>query len=336
MTEIDRKNVTTHAGIAHSMRKTLESYGCNSDALFQQVGLDTVMSDDRVQAIAMQQLWRLAVVETGDEGFGLRFAQQLQPAALHGLGFSWMASSTLFDAFERLVRYYRIISTAGEIVLEQHDQRVRLWYKIPAPAGRAAPASLDAALAVFVQLCRLTKSADFSPVRVELQREVPVNKDAFSAFFASDVIYQAAENCLFFDLEELNQPLVMASPELARVNDQIVIDYLKRHDSAHSGSQVRACIIDLLPSGPPSQELVASTLNMSSRTLQRRLSAENQTFKLLLEEVRFSLAKQYLQETGRSVSEVTYLLGFSEPSNFARAFKRWAGVSPTVFQNRSL
>lgn len=335
MDKVSTESVTTHSGIAHTMRNTLLTYGCDSTALFQQAGLDNHATESRVKAIAMQKLWRLAVEHTGDDSFGITFAQQMQPAALNGLGFSWMASNTLLDAFERLVRYYRLISTAGEVILDQNDAQMKLWYKIPVPAGRAAPASLDAALAVFVQLCRMTKSPDFSPVRVELQRQAPANRDKFSAFFKAEVIYQSAENCLYFDLEELNQPLAMANPELARVNDQIVIDYLQRHDSSHSGNQVRACIIDLLPSGPPSQETVARALNLSARTLQRRLSSEALTYKQLLEDVRHSLAKQYLKEVGRSVSEVTYLLGFSEPSNFARAFKRWTGVSPAAFQGQS-
>jgi len=335
MAKVPTENVTTYSGIAHTMRNTLLSYGCDSSALFQRVGLNADAPEDRVQAVTMQRLWRLAVEETGDDSFGITFAQHMQPAALHGLGFSWMASSTLLDAFERLVRYYRIIATAGEVILDQSGDLVKLWYKIPAPAGRAAPASLDAVLAVFVQLCRITKSTDFSPVRVELQREAPANRDKFSAFFRAEVVYQCAENCLYFDPDELNQPLAMASPELARVNDRIVIDYLQRYDNSHSGNQVRACIIDLLPSGPPSQETVARALNMSARTLQRRLSSDALTYKQLLEDVRLSLAKQYLKEAGRSVSEVTYLLGFSEPSNFARAFKRWTGVSPVAFQSQS-
>ncbi len=71
---------------------------------------------------------------------------------------------------------------------------------------------------------------------------------------------------------------------------------------------------------------------MCLRTLQRKLSEENTSYKELLDETRRELANQYLRQATLSVSEVTYLLGFSEPSNFSRAFKRWTGRTPSEFR----
>jgi AraC-like DNA-binding protein len=124
----------------------------------------------------------------------------------------------------------------------------------------------------------------------------------------------------------------MASPELARANDQVVIDYLKRNDKGNIINDVRGCIIECLPSGGASQEKVASQVNRSTRSLQRKLSEHGTSYKKLYEEIRKDLAMQYLKESNHTISEVTYLLGFTEPSNFTRSFKRWTGITPNEYQ----
>ncbi len=318
------------------MARALQAHGLQADAVFAEAGLDLAAqagADQRVAAVAMQRVWRRAVELSGDEAFGLGFARQMHPAALQGLGFAWVASDTLRDAFQRLVRYYRMITTAGEVVLEDLGERLRLLYRVPGARGAAAPASLDAALAVFVQMCRFTKDDDFRPARVELQRGAPADRAAFDGFFRCEIEFGAADNALYFDRASLEEPLPMASPELARANDQVIIDYLKRHDAGDIVTRVRAGIIDWLPSGAPSQEEIANSLHTSPRTLQRRLGEHGLTFKELLEAIREELARQYLSMPGRSVSEVAYLLGYSEPGNFTRSFKRWTGLTPQQYQS---
>jgi AraC-like DNA-binding protein len=92
-------------------------------------------------------------------------------------------------------------------------------------------------------------------------------------------------------------------------------------------------LITWLHDGIPKQESIADTLHISLRSLQRRLREEETSFKGLLEDTRQALAQQYLRENHRSIGEITYLLGFSEPSNFTRAFKRWTGQTPAEFRD---
>ena len=150
--------------------------------------------------------------------------------------------------------------------------------------------------------------------------------------FGPSIEYGTSDNRLCFDGEVLNRPLITANPELARINDQTVMDYLARFDRGSITMQVRARIIEQLPDGMPKQENIADTLHVSVRSLQRRLKEEETSFKDLLEDTCQSLAQQYLRESRRSIGEITYLLGFSEPSNFTRAFKRWTGKTPAEFR----
>ncbi len=116
------------------------------------------------------------------------------------------------------------------------------------------------------------------------------------------------------------------------MSDQVVIDYLKQFDKKNITMQVRARIIEELNNGVPNQEKIASSLNMSLRNLQRKLKEEDTSFKKILDETRSELSRQYLRGSDRSIIEVGFLLGFSEPSNFARAFRRWTGVSPHEYR----
>ena len=89
-----------------------------------------------------------------------------------------------------------------------------------------------------------------------------------------------------------------------------------------------------MPSGCATEQSLAAALNVTPRTLQRRLREEGTTYNALLEEVRRELATHYVRQSERSINEITCLLGFSEPSNFTRAFKRWTGSTPRVRASR--
>lgn len=331
-----KNGISTLSSIAHMVARTLERYEVDSQQIFAHAGVDlTSMSgpESRVDSAAMQKVWHSAVKATNDPCFGVAVAENIQPNALHGLGFSWIASDTLLDGLERLARYYRVLVTAGEVILEEQEASLSLWLKIPQHNGRIAYASLDAALGMFIQMCRLTAGQDFNPDKVELQRPAPSNPDKLLKFFGCPIQFDSRENKIYFLRSRLDVSLPTANPALARVNDQIVVEYLARFDRRDIVNQVRAYIIEYLPSGIPGQEAVAKSLHLSLRNLQRKLKAEDTTFKQLLDEIRQELAEQYLREQQRSVGEITYLLGFTEPSNFTRAFKRWTGKSPIEFRD---
>ena len=329
---------TTIGAAASLIGCTLRDYDVSVADVFRDAGLaaDSVTSPDaRYPYARMQVMWRLAVERTGDPCFGLAVAEHFKPQAFHGLGFLWLSSDTLFDALQRLVKYQRMISTVADITLEETGDSVRLNVDIHRSSVDTEYASLDAAVGVFVNLCRMATCETFNPVRLTLKRPRPDCSDRFEALFRSPVEFGADSNVLYFDPVALREPLPGANPELARANDQVVIDYLGRFDREHLSMQVRSRLIELLPGGQPAQKDIASSLNISVRNLQRRLHAEGVSFKHLLDETRKDLATQYIQDSHRRIGEITYLLGFSEPSNFTRAFRRWTGVSPNEFRQRA-
>ena len=328
--------ITSLSSIVALIAQTLKNQGHDPAPLLSQAGINPEDSYDvnaRIPTTRMMKLWRLSIAATGDPAFGLTAARQFQPAVLHGLGFAWLASDTLHDALGRLVKYSHLINALPDFRLDDGEDTVDLVVTVPDLGDNFSHAATDAGLAIFLRMCQITAGTHIMPVRVTMQRPEPVDKAPYEAIFGSDIEYSADAHRLSFDAPLANAPLSTAQPELARLNDQTVIDYLARYEHSNIAMQVRAKIIEGLPDGRPNPEGIAQTLNTSLRSLQRRLRDEDTSFKSLLSETQQELALQYMRDTSRSIGEITYLLGFSEPSNFTRAFKRWTGKSPGEFRS---
>lgn len=315
--------------------KALEADGHDSKALFHSAGLDPAKLKDpdaRFPLEGMGRLWRLATQVTGDPYFGLKSADFWHPTTLNALGYSWMASDSLRDALARMARYSRIVSTVAEMSLEEFDDHFAFILRSRLPRWEVPVEAVDAALATPVKMCRVSYGDDFHPLRVITHRPKFDDPTRYEEYFRAPVEFSADDNMLYFSKESLEEHLPTANPRLARINDQVITEYLAQFDKSSTATRVRAKLIDLMSAGNVTQQDVADSLHMSLRTLQRKLREEKTSYKDLLDETRRELANQYLRDSYLSVSEVTYLLGFSEPSNFARAFKRWTGHTPSEFR----
>ncbi|MFQ6023678.1 MAG: AraC family transcriptional regulator [Acidiferrobacterales bacterium] len=315
--------------------KALESYGCDTRALFQQAGLDPAKMRDpnaRYPDTAFPTLWARAVQASKDPAFGLTVARFWHPASFHALGYSWFASDTLKDALERAARYFLLLTDKEELIVKESGDEIKIVLHNPDPRHPTADEDVDAALGTIVAMCRASYGRHLNPRCVMMQRESPADRGAFLQLFRAPIEFKASENALHFDRQALLTPLPTANAELARANDRVVTDYLARFERGSVRRQVEQKLLEQLSSGHVSQESVARALHMSLRTLQRRLKQEGSSYKQLLDQTRRDLAARYLRESHLTVGEITFLLGFSEAANFTRAFKRWHGLSPSEFR----
>ena len=285
---------------------------------------------------AMTRLWLAAVETTGDACLGLEIGQRFHPTNLHGIGFAWLASDTLLDAFQRLVRFFRVATTASEANLEEHADHYAFCLRPLAPAIKAAPAAQDATAAVLFTLCTTSFGSTFRPRRIELPHARPAAACArsFAERLRSEVVFDADEFVFRVERSTAEFALPNGNAELAHANERVLIDYLADLDRHAVAARVKARLVDALPAGPVTEQDMASNLNLSVRSLQRRLGDEQTTFKHLLDETRRELALNYLGNSRLTINEITYLLGFSDPSNFTRAFRRWQGESPSRYRAR--
>jgi len=329
------RTATALTSWCRAIQSALEARGLDSRALFREAGLDPgALSDPnaRYPVEKTVHLWRLAVEATGDPAFGLEVSRHIRETTFHALGYSLLASATLKDAFERLVRYFRIVTDAYELAFEREGADYAFVIGVDPDQPRPTHAAIDAFAAIEVRMCRALYGRDFRPRRVTLQRPAPQDTRPFERALKAPITFEAERNSIVMAAAQLEKPLDTANPELARMNDEVVIRYLAKHVKENVTDRVHALLVEQLPHGEPTQEQIARSLHMSLRSLQRRLVEERTSYKAILNDTRRDLALSYIRDGGYSISEITYLLGFFDTSSFSRAFKRWTGQSPSAYR----
>lgn len=300
------------------------------------VGIDLAAAanpDWRVSHVVFLRLLRHCVEVTGSEDFALEAAEQLQPQVLHSLGLAWLASDTVYDGLRRLVRFGRLISTGMDLKLEEDEEVVRLYLAHDPDTEELPAASRDYGVGIVTRMCRLTLGEYLAPLHVAMERPQPEHPDKWEYMLACRVEFDCAATCITWSRSDISEPLVTGDPALARVNDEYTQTYLNAFAARSTSRDVVSEIVERLPDGPPNQQQIADALHVSNRTLQRKLKDEGTSFMDLLQDTRMQLARKYLRQRSRSVVETAYLLGFSEPSTFSRAFKRWTGVAPAEYRS---
>ena len=332
---------TIHGGWVLTFIRVIESYGCDADGLLNKVGLGdrgNISSVDRIPFSLSEPLWNLAAEETGDPCIGLQMHAFFNPATFHALGIALLSSSSLQDALQRLARYGKVLGSAGEkSFTETPDNYCFRLTALRHPNGVPVPSfpSLDGFFAVLVSICRELYSDTFNPLRVELIRPKPSGPDKFQDYFRAPVIFSADDNCIYFKKSEIEAPLASGDRELVLQLEELLSKRLASYGQQNLIALVKDQLIALLPNGTPSESHIAKKLNISERTLQRKLKDENCSFRELLATTRQSLACQHLKDLNIPVNEISFLLGYSEETNFARAFKRWTGMSPSEYRNNN-
>ncbi|MBY8967415.1 AraC family transcriptional regulator ligand-binding domain-containing protein, partial [Algiphilus sp. NNCM1] len=303
------------------LRKQLDALGLDSAALCKQAGLDPQLMDDpnaRYPLSATSRLWALAVQVSGDPAIGLRVSRFVSPTTFHALGYALVASGSLREVFERIVRYHPVVSDALKLELSREGERYR--FRLLQPPGSPAPAleAIDAFAAIYVRTCRNRLGRDYAPLAVYLRRPEPVDPTPWHTVFRAPLFFGAEEDRLEFAARDFDSHLDDANPELAEHNETVLKRTLAQLQPLTWERKVRAAIEAQLPDGEPSAERIAQALHLSVRSLQRHLADEGCRFDALLTDCRQPLALQHLRDPQCSLAEVRHLLGFADTSSFNR------------------
>ena len=315
-----------------------EEYGVDPAPIFAQAGIPLGAPDSPQQRYPLSKLrilWDLGREASGDEAIGLKTGTYAKPAQFYAFGYSWMASSTLLGALQRLIRYYKLLSTASvQVTLTEHADSYALSAVFPEESKGPPKEGIDCGMTALLALCDSVAEKEIRPLRVELTCPATIHPDAYRQALRAPITFGVEVGAFHFDKKTLLEPLQHGAPDIAKVTDRIADQYIESLDPHKVASQVRRLLIALLPSGKTDQELVSKRLNRSASTLQRQLHAEGLSYRDVLESTRRSLAEDYLRDQKHSQAQIAYLLGFSDQSNFSRAFKRWTAMSPKQFQEQ--
>jgi len=322
----------SHLATATNMLwKLIEANGHDPAVLFSDAGINPDLLNKpgaRVSYASVNEIWAKATAIIGDPCFALASHKYWHPSYFHALGYAWLASHTLHDAINRFIRYLRVVSEKPFLKLEEDSAGLTIIFNLDL-LGMRTPAQLDMLMAMTIHICRLNYGEDLKPLSVNFVHAEPSCAEEYMALFKTPVHFSSSRDSLTLLQADVDKYLVGANPQLARLHDQVMIEYLGKLDEDNIVDRVTAVIIDMLPSGGVADEKVAKQLNMSPRSLQRRLKDADTTFRTLLEGVRKNLATTYVRDPDIELVEVAFLLGFSDQSAFSRAFKRWTSYSPS-------
>ena len=275
------------------------------------------------------RLWNgLSYLLQDDPVFPLRLAQTIKPESFGPPIFACFCSENLNMALERIAKYKPLVGPCRLEVGQNNRHTVVAFEGLP--ETEPPPTSLIIFELVFwVQVARLATRENIIPVAIHTTIDIP-GRDAYEKYFGVE-IQSGDVNAITFSAEDARKRFLTASaamwsifePELRKRMDDLT------RDSSFT-ERVRACLTEILASGHYSMSDVASKLAVSTRTLQRRLQAEDTSFQKELDSLREQLARHYLSNSEYSSGQIAFLLGYEEPNSFFRAFRNWTGQTPEV------
>jgi len=258
-----------------------------------------------------------------------------QPGSWSILGYLMMNCQTLGEAFEKAGRYQRIIGNLITARAELGLGKVRLVYFMPPHAPLMSRHCYEATFSSSVRLARTLTGQPLSPLEVTFIYPEPESRAEYERIFNCPVRLGQQDNSMTLDMGMGSLPVRMLNPALLEHFEKYAQDFLAQREWNDATTQVvTRILLSRLDDPSLSIEKVAREMAVSVRTLQKQLEAEGVVFSDLLRDIRQQLAKKYLREN-YSVEQITYLLGFSEPSVFRKSFKKWVGVTPGEYRQQA-
>jgi AraC-like DNA-binding protein len=267
-----------------------------------------------------------------DPFLGLHMGEYAQPGSWSILGYLMMNCKTLGEAFEKSGRYHRIIGNMITGRMELGLGKVRVVYFTPPHVPQMSRHCFEATFSRSVHLARTLTGLQLNPLEVTFIYPEPASRSEYERIFNCPIRFGQNDNSMTLDTRMGGLPVRMANPALLEHFEQYAQDFLAQLERNDATTQaVTKTILARLDDETLSIEKVAREMSVSVRTLQKRLEGEGVVFSDLLRDIRQRLAKKYLREN-YIVEQITYLLGFSEPSVFRKSFKKWLGVTPREYR----
>jgi AraC-like DNA-binding protein len=305
------------------------SVGLDPYARLKEVGLDRSClfdPDIKIPTDPAIQLLENSANATGMEDFGLRLAETRHLSNLGPIALAIRDAATLREALEANIQYQRLHNEGMLLSLVEVGDAVIFKSELITHRSAARQAT-ELLVAVAHRTIRQLFGGTWRSRPVWLSHAAPSDLDAHLRVFGPWVKFGQECNGTLLDVSDLDAPLAAPDPAMARHVKQYLEPLLAQTQVTIS-EQVRRLVYDLLASRRASVEQVASRLGMSRRALQRHLVEDGTTFSSIFDDVRVDLARRYVEDRGLALSEVAYLLGFSELSGFSRWFRAQFGRRP--------
>lgn len=339
--ETTRQVLPTATGFAARQAiATVRKRNIAVEPLLQRAGLSEreVESGRRISAIGQSKLLEYAAEALGDNAFGLHLAQQTNPREARLLFYVTSAATNVGDTVALYARYCRIVNEAMDVKLAPDQDGVIVEFNFVGLPRHHAFQSIEFTLAVTLKGLRELVGRRIRPMKVAFAHARNTHTREFERFFGCSVEFGAAFDQVSMSNETLALPLVTGDPHLLETLRSLCDEAAsERHTPTETlRASVENEVQKLLPNGPADRGAVAKALCMSERTLSRKLADEGVTYAQVVDQLRRSLALQYVKERSLSLSQIAWLLGYEGSTSFNHAFRRWTGKAPSTARREQL
>jgi AraC-like DNA-binding protein len=328
---------TVGAGYARGLLNLAVSKGADRDLLLARAEIDPEVLEDQDERVPMAKyvaLMRAAKALTGDPALALHYGEAMDLSELSIVGLIARASDNMVEAFAQINRYGRLVIEVEGIGFEDRFQMRKdaqgLWLVDTRKNPNDFPELTESTFARMISGTREFGDGSRPFVKaIRVTHARPAHAAEYDRVLQAPVTFDSHENAMQVDEVWQDFKVARASRYVFGILSEHAERLLKDLASAKTvRGRVECMAIPMLHTGDLSIDLIASKMALSRQTLYRKLKAEGVTFEGVLDDLRHRMARHYLNGQKVSVNETAYLVGFSDPSAFSRAFKRWTGSSP--------
>ncbi|GAA5629633.1 hypothetical protein Acal02_00228 [Acinetobacter calcoaceticus] len=325
---------TSDAGIFLWMvYQTMQKMDLDAAAIFASVHLPDQPPDKFVRRdnSTQQRFWKAAEDISHDGDIGLHVGANVPPFRGQVVEYLFLSSPTFGEGLQRTIRYQALLTDAISFeldIINQHTVKI---------SGLNHPVRhyLECAIGILLNFFKYITDGTFNPLEIGLPYSDGGEHEEYQKIWGCPVKLGQENGYICFDAAHLKTPSPAYEPELLKVHEHHAasqLELLNKHQLINEIERILAS--GLLESGEFDQNIVAQYLGRSARSLRADLQLLNTTYEKVIAQYRERLARRLLSHTQESIDQIVYLTGFSEPSAFSRAFKRWTGETPTAYRQR--
>jgi AraC-like DNA-binding protein len=294
---------------------------------------DLSRSDKVVEFEKAYKTWDVAVAATGDTTLGLHLGTSTTPAILGIVGHLMQSCATLRDAFKQVCAYSAVATDMFEYSMVEHADQIALqftpaaaWKKV---SPRTAMQAVDQAMAGTLNVFFLLSSQRIKPASTSFTMRRPPQPAPYTQVFGENIHFNERANTLVFRRADMSASLPRYDRSLMATFERLAKKQLRvRRVKKRFRDEVLQCMQSEFAADVPSLEIIAARMNMSTRTFQRKLASEQLNYRELSEQASKEIAMSLIEAGNIRISDIARLMGYSEPSAFRRAVKRWTKSTP--------
>ncbi|MDA9095062.1 AraC family transcriptional regulator [Porticoccaceae bacterium] len=315
--------------------KGLVNLGVDADEVLRRSGLDPAelyQANLRTKFSGQPRFWKAAVELSGDPCIGLHLGEEMPVYKGQILEYLFLSSQTFGDGLRRVLNYQRLISDAlhGQVTETPSPCLTSYFSEHQHATSHLAEAMVLGLIKGF----QAVTDGTFKPEKIVFNHPPNTDIAEYQRIFQCPVEFNAKSFQLFFPASMLSYRSLYAEPELLNLHIQAADQHLAVLQQQDLITEVRSQLGALLESGETTLANVANRLGVTPRHLRHQLDLAGTSFQRLLNDYRHRLARRLLSQTDEGISEIVYLTGFSEPSTFYRAFRRWEGTTPIEYRQQ--